>query len=243
MTTRRNTGGFEKLLPFPSLGSFPDIFKFSDNPDMVDLSFEIDKFLEFYSQEIFGLGHLKSLEKCPDMWLNLLGELTGTVFPPESSEREKRRRIKTSISDIVNSGIWDNDSGDSIRDILDDITGWQSFIVAKDDENLWLEHPVYVTQEQQTVLAQLDYYSLEVSPDNPENFIGLNQLFTSSAAGQAGFVLIDLGAPDPALITPALLAQISGRLDLFPAFFEIWIGYINADGSFVKIIQIGLGAA
>ena len=244
MTTRRNTGGFENLLPYPSWESFPDIFKVTDNPDLKDLSIEIDKLLEFYCQEIFGLGNLKSIEKCPDFFLIQLGALTGVSFAHGDSETDKRRRIRNSIKNIWDSGIWEGDNDSYIRDTINNITDWDATIVGRTDvTNLWIENPVYLTPTQQQELDQLDYTNIEVSPGNNQGMLGLWQFYTLSAQGQSGMVLIDLGAPDIALITPDLIKEIQRQLDLMPAFFEVWIGYVDEGSVFIKLAQIGIGGS
>jgi hypothetical protein len=103
--------------------------------------------------------------------------------------------------------------------------------------------PVYLNPDQQELIDEMEYVSLEVSPGNDNGWIGMMQNYSREVAGQAGMVLIDLGAPDPALITPELIRVIQGTLDLIPAFFQIFIGYIDEMDNFVKLAEIGMGSS
>lgn len=210
------------MLPIPFRNYIPRILKqdFDTDEGGQALATKIDTHLLEWLDEIRDLKNLRNPVKCPAIILDILGYQLNAGIKNYDSERTKRKKIITSISNLKNRGLWNYD----LKNRIDTITGTDSELVRVIDSGVWLQ----MCHE----LEDPDRYWGTIS-DTTDSELGLIIEDTTLNILTAGIIRINTklpNTPESLLLIDKIKIEIQDEFT--PAYMQLWFGYVD-NGSFI----------
>jgi len=214
------------MLPEDFLSYIPKFLK-----DNIDASGEaLVTYMNDFTDEFYGyireLYFFSDALRVPAIFLDELGYWLAAGIKQGDSEATKREKIYYAVMNHKKRGTWTADA--KIR--IDAITGYSAaiFVSTESDDSIEMGQ---IASEDTTV-----YWSTEQGADGSDDLLGTWEVGDFTEYVIAGNIYIDLheGVFTPVL-TAAQIEQIVNEIatDIVPAYFAIYLGYINVTGQFV----------
>lgn len=185
-----------------------------------------DEILTSLKNETLGLNDIIDPVKCPAVILPYLGQFLNAGLFDQDSDKQKRIKIATAIQSHKKRGSFNFDA----KPKIDAIAGGDSAIVKSFSGDDWI-----LVGDGETPTA---YYWSTMGYDGIDTDYGLSLIGEGDEVEIAGNIYIDV---DNNSLTADEIDQIVLELetDIAPAYFQVFIGYIDVGGNFVVYAKIG----
>jgi hypothetical protein len=207
------------MRPYPesSIEAFPSPMQ--ENPDAgtLALAAKLDTMLKGIFDDVDFIELLKLPEACPQQFLEEFGYMLQAGILPGDDDRTRRVKISTAVAGHKLRGTWVHD----VKPKIDSITGASA--------TLWnpigreLDWPVRIGGDPAPHAWMVRGGGLDA--------YGIIRTGTGCEVIIEGYVYIDVGTPG---LTPEQVRLIVDtlRVDVAPAYFHIYVGYIST-GKFI----------
>lgn len=210
------------MLPIPFINFIPKIFK--DDLRSTTLANKVDTHLNAWKKDVLDINRLQRADEAPAEFLPWLGNLLSANLQDFDSERIKRRKIRDAVSTHKIRGTWDADA--KIR--IDNITGLDAQIFTAAGQDDW----ILVGDG----LTPTEFYWAALGSDGIDDNLGISLIGEGTEIEVAGNIFIDAHQGiNVSTLTPDQINQIVQELkdDVVPAYYRVYIGYVNVSGQFV----------
>jgi hypothetical protein len=217
----------KSILPYPSLQFFPKLMRDSADDGTRALAAKLDALLLRWEALGIGIEALHRPEECPGQFLEELGYIVNAGIRPLDSEQTRRKKILYAVQAHKRRGSWRRDA--KIK--IDAITGLSPGARLVDYGELGTDEWILCSDD----AFPGAYYWATMGYDGIDLELGIGLCGGYDDYELAGNVFIDCheGVSTPVL-SAATIEQIVGELefDIAPAYFRIFLGYIDGTGAF-----------
>jgi hypothetical protein len=219
------------LLPLPIEKFVPEILKKTLNDSDSGTAFvnKIDEVYEDIILEILEMYWFKLVERCPKNLLNELGYFLASGIKSTDTERNIRVKIKNSVRNHKNRGLWEEDAQIKIENITGYIAGLYTSV--NNDDCIEMGY----TLEEHSSGIDTYYWSTENGYDGLDDELGTLEVGSGLEIVVAGNIAIDCHV---GIYTPVLSANVIEQIvaeieeDVTPAYMRVMLGYIDTSGQF-----------
>jgi len=180
------------MLPIPFEDFIPAILKDSLSGDDggTALVNKIDEHLEDWKDDLIGLAFLKLAERCPDGFLDTLGNMFSAGILGFDTKTQKRAKIYGAIERHKRRGSWSNDA----KGMVDAICGGDSSLVTDYFDAQWI---LWAKESDDP-----DDYSSTMGEDGIDSDLGLDLIGTFTECVIEGIICIDCDRPMEQTLAP-----------------------------------------
>lgn len=211
------------MLPLPSKDYIPKIYRDAEQNEMNAFCQKLDSIIESIFDDVLNLTTLFDVVKCPAIFLDQLGCMLNAGLLQNDSEQTKRVKIKSAIESHKKRGSWKYHA----KLIIDSITGYSAVIFRGFDSDDWI-------QCGDGILEVGTDWAVLGGDGNPP--YGMSLIGEGTEIEIQGNIYIDChDGIHVSTLTAAQIQQIRDNIsyDIVPAYMRIYLGYIDAVGSFV----------
>lgn len=212
------------MLPEPFDNYIPKFFRRDDKLNA--FADKHDAIMQSFRNDTLGLNDIIDPVKCPNVILNELGYYLNAGILPQDTEKQKKVKIAKAVQGHKRRGSFNLDA----KPKIDAIAGGDSVIVTGVSGDDWI-----LVGDGLTPIA---YYWATMGYDGIDTDYGLSLIGEGIEIEIAGNIYIDV---DNNALTADQIEQIVLALetDIVPAYYKVFIGYINVGGNFIvyAIIQ------
>lgn len=220
------------IIPDSIIKHFPKFIQ--DNPDagFLALANKIDDIFQQIESDIEIINFFNDPVKCPASYLTDLGYLVNAGIFYQDSEIIKRKKISEAVLSHKKRGQWANDA--KLR--IDNITAYDARILLSVDNDDWI------------MLGDSTdppYYWGTMGADGIDSSLGLALTGDGTEIVIQGNIYINCHYGITAsTLSATQIAQIVLELefDVIPAYFIIYLGYLDGTGAFIQYAGGIIGA-
>jgi len=207
------------MLPRPFINFIPKFFKHDEK--LIAFANKIDELMDSFESDTLGLNTFIDPFRCPVIVLDELGYLLNAGLKNSDTERQKRIKIATAVQGHKKRGSFQYDA----KPKIDNIAGGDSQIFRSTVSGDWI-----LGGDGYTIPS--DSYWGTMAGDASDDDLGLLLIGDGTELEVAGNIYIDV---DNNSLTATEIQQIVDELskDIVPAYFRVFLGYINGSGIFV----------
>lgn len=213
------------MLPVPFRRFIPRGYEIDGDASALAMAAKADEHLAEWKADVLEIAYLLSPERAPAAVLDLMIDFLNADIQKSAGEAQKRRGLLAAIASHKTRGEWLN----SVKPIVDAIAGGDAKLVAGANTGQWI-----ITGDGNTPSA---YYWGTIGGDGVDDELGLGLIGAGDEVEVAGNVYIDT---DNNSLTSGQLDQIEASIeDSVPAYFRVFLGYIDGTGTFVEYRRMG----
>jgi phage tail-like protein len=212
------------MLPQPFEKYIPRFFK--RDSKLIAFSDKINEILDSIRYDTVGLNDIVDPVKCPAIILDELGYFLNAGIKAQDSEDQKRLKIATAIQGHKKRGTFKFDA----KPKIDAIAGGDSQIIRGFTGDDWI-----MGGDGETIPSS--YYWASLGVDGIDDSLGISLIGEGIEIEVAGNIYIDV---DNDSLSASEVQQIVDELedDIVPAYFRVFIGYLDLGGNFVTYTYI-----
>lgn len=213
------------MLPISFINYLPaPLFENLDSAgqDLIDF---IDNFTIEIFNKILTIWYFKHPEKTPEITLPYWEQYFNITNRTSKTLAQRRQQITTAIASQKKRGLW----ADSVKIIIDIIAGGDSQILTNGTGSDWI-----FTGDGTTPDA---FYWATFGGDGIDDELGMDFIGAGTEIEIAGNIYIDV---DNDSLTPSEVALLVAELrtDVAPAYYRLFLGYIDISGDFIEYAVI-----
>jgi hypothetical protein len=207
------------MLPKPFNDFIPKFF--NRDTKLTAFSNKIDELLTSFESDTLGLNTFIDPFRCPLSVLTELGYLLNAGLKSNDTERQKRIKVATAVLGHKRRGSFQEDA----KPKIDNIAGGDSQIFRSTVSGDW------ILGGDGEVIPSGSYWGT-MAGDATDDDLGLLLIGDGTELEVAGNIYIDV---DNNSLNANEVQQIVDELqdDIVPAYFRVYIGYVNISGQFI----------
>lgn len=209
-------------LPTPFLNYIPKLFR--QDSKAVAFASRMDIILGQWKADMLKFRRLYRFDECDSLFLNEIAFLLNVTFLNQDSDSTRRLKLKNAIPNQQHRGTWTY----SVKPQLDAITGLNAVIMSP----LFRSGEWYLMSTDTSLPEPL---TASLGTNGVTSGLGLDLSGSGDETNIPGNIYINahLGV-NTAVLTATQIAQIivAFVVDIVPAYYQIFIGYIDVNGNF-----------
>ena len=219
------------MLPLPFSENIPKLLSKEMSQEGTAFVNKVDNLLKGIYQDVLELYFLKSPARIPTALLMELDFILNSSAREKHTEREKREKIAGSVAWHKVRGTWTQD----VKIRIDNITGLSARIYHLDEQ--YDDDWILCGEDDSVIFPPGNYWSTLGGEDaGLIDKLGLALIGDGNEIVIAGNIYIDCHeAVNVSTLTTQQIEAIVEDLDkdIVPAYFQIFLGYIDAAGEFI----------